>query len=166
MRGDLGLGDNVPDPAHHKETALDRRIKEVLDVVTIAQVAPVAITNAPGGSDVCLVPSGAGGLCHCELVDTGDVPKSCVDTARLGIHEGVAEVIGRGQEHVPLGSAEELLVAREVPGVDLFASDEVKVGDVVVDLVGDVGGDHDAGRLVALVALIVLIGDDYGFGSP
>lgn len=142
MRGDLGLGDNVPDPAHHKETALDRRIKEVLDVVTIAQVAPMAIANALGSSDVGLVPSGAGGLGHCELIHAGDVPKSCVDTARLGIHEGVAEVIGRGQEHVPLGSAEELLVAREVAGVDLFAADKVKVSDVVVDLVGDVGSGH------------------------
>ena len=141
--GKLRLGDDVPDPAHHEETALDRGIKEVGDVVTVAQVAPVAIANALGGSDVCLVPSGIGGLGHCELVHTGDVPEAVVHVASLGIHEGVAEVIGRGQEDVPLGSAEELLVAREVPGVDLFAADKVKISDVVVDHVGGVGSGHD-----------------------
>ena len=143
MFGKLRLGDDVPDPAHHEETALDRGIKEVGDVVTVAQVAPVAIANALGGSDVCLVPSGIGGLGHCELVHTGDVPEAVVHVASLGIHEGVAEVIGRGQEDVPLGSAEELLVAREVPGVDLFAADKVKISDVVVDHVGGVGSGHD-----------------------
>ena len=140
MRRKLGLGNNVPNPAHHEETALDRRIKEVGDVVAIAQVAPVAITNALGGSDVCLVASGGWGLGHGELIHTGDVPETCVDTARLGIHEGVLEVIGRGQEYVPLGSAEKLLVAREISGVDLLASDEVEVRNVIVDHVGDIGG--------------------------
>ena len=168
--GELGLRNDVPDPAHHEEAALDRRIKEVGDVVTVAQVAPVAIANALGGSDVCLVPSGVGGLGHRELVNTGDVPEAVVHIASLGIHEGVAEVIGRGQEDVPLGAAEELLVAREVPGVDLLAADKVKISDVVVDHVGGVGSGHDGVWCVfALVALgrgvVVLFGDYYGFGS-
>jgi hypothetical protein len=51
--------------------------------------------------------------------------------------------------------------------VNLLAADERKISDVVVDLVGDVGGVHDAGRLVALGrGVVVLIGDDYGVWSP
>jgi hypothetical protein len=164
MRGELGLGNNIPDPAHHEETALDRGIEEVGDVVTIAQITPVSTRNALGCSDVGLVTSGAGGLGHRKLINTGDVPEAIVDTARLGVHKGVAEVIGRGQENVPLGSAEETLVTREVAGMDLLATHEVKISDVIVDLVGDVGRVHHVGRLVALVALkvIVLFGDEYG----
>jgi len=142
VRRKLRLGNNIADPSHNKETALDRRIKEVLDVITVPQVAPMAISNALGGSDVCLVPSGAGGLGHCELIHTRDVPKSCVDIARLGIHEGVAKIVCRGQEHVPLGSAEKTFVAREVSGVDLLASGKIKIRDVIVDHICDVGGGH------------------------
>jgi len=142
MLGELRLGNNIADPPHNKETVLDRRIKEVLDVVAIAQVASMAPRNALGGSNVCLVTSGAGGLGHRELIDTWHVPEAMVDIASLGIRERVAEVVGRGQEHVPLGSAEELLVAREVPGVDLFAADKVEVGDVIRDNVGGVGSGH------------------------
>lgn len=140
--GELVFGDDVANPAHHKETALDRGIEEVGDVVTVAQVAPVAVPNALGGSNVCLVAIGTGGLGHRKLINTGDVPEAIVNTARLGVHKGVAEVIGRGQEDVPLGSAEELLVAREVPGVDLLAPCKIKIRDGVVDHVGGVGSGH------------------------
>jgi len=111
-------------------------------VVAVSQIASMAPRNALGGSNVCLVTSGAGGLGHRELIDTWHVPEAMVDIASLGIYERVAEVVGRGQEHVPLGSAEELLVAGKVSGVHLFASDKVEVGDVVVDHVGGVGGGH------------------------
>ena len=155
MRRELGFWADVADASHNKESVLDRSIEEVLYVVAVPQITSLAFANAPGCSDVGLVTSGAGGLGHRELIDTGDVPKPCVHTARLGIHEGVAEVIGRSQEHVPLGSAEELLVAREVPGVDFLASFKIKIRALVVDLVGDVFGVHDDLESVCLFYLVM-----------
>ena len=114
----------------------------MLDVITVPQVASVAIANALGGSDIRLVAIALGRLGHRKLVHSGDVPEVVVHAARPGIHERVAEVVGRDQEHVPLGSAEELLVAREVPGVDLLTSDKIKISDVVVDHVDGVGSGH------------------------
>jgi len=149
--GELGLGNDVADAPHHEEAAPDSGVEEMLDVVTIAQVASMAPRNALGGSDVCLVTSGARGLGHCELIDTGDVPEAVVHVARLGIGQGATEIIGRGQEDVPLGAAEELLVAREVSGVHLFAPDKVKVGDVIRDHVGGVGSGHDGWGLGCFV---------------
>jgi hypothetical protein len=140
--GKLRLGNDVADAPHHEEAASDRGIKEMLDVVTVPQVASVAIANALGGSDIRLVAIALGGLGHRELVHSGDVPEVVVHAASLGIHERVAEVVGRGQEHVPLGSAEELLVTREVSGVSLFASGKIKIRDVVRDDVGGVGEGH------------------------
>jgi len=144
----LGLGNDIADPAHNKKTVLDRGIKKVLDMVTIAQIASVAVLDALSGSNVCLVPLSSWRLGHCKFINTGDVPEVVVHTARLGIHKRIPEVVGRGEEHMPLGSAEETLVTREVAGVDLLASDKVEICDGVVDLVGGVGGVHYVYNLI------------------